>query len=142
MALLYTKKPGTYVIGSDTAEATLSADYADNALGITGLNASQLMLYVAYTPADNGRSLFIQMEGGPEPSDLYKFMYTDLSTGVEKADFKITQFPLTTVTVAETTYKKRFSEPIADQYLRLSFKEDGTGDFGTLIARVSLYSIS
>ena len=136
-----TIKPGTYAIGSESTSATLTADYADNTVLLASGNAGQLEIYIAYTPDENGRSISVQFEGGPGTSDVYKFIYTDLSTGTEKGDFKIFQFPLDTTTVKDTTYKIRVSESIADQYIRLGFKEDGAADFGTVVVRASLYSL-
>ena len=135
MSLNYLNQPTTYVIGSDITSGTLTNSYVDNVAQIAVGGMVEAILYIKYIPAEDNAILLIQWESGPTQSDVYKHMYTDLSTGVEKTDIKITQFPNSTSVVNGTTYKLRIPEPVADKELRVSFKETATSH-GTIVVQV------
>ena len=123
-----------YVIGSEDSADTLTAAYAGNASTFPVGGKYQLQLYVEYTPAANNRTLSIQMEFSPDQSDFYKVVMTSLdSSGTETITVREPQKFLGAT--ADTTYKVRVSEPVADSHCRISVKEDGSSDFGSVTLR-------
>ena len=116
----YLVQPATYVIGSASESSTLSNTFSDNAttFGVGGMN--QVVFYVEYTPAANNRHMEIQVEFGPEASDVYKVVHTQTSAGKENVDIYTYEFPLDTQSAADTSYKFRIVEPCADKICRIS----------------------
>jgi len=126
-------QPDAYVIGLSSTPATLSASYAGNTDIIHTANKEQLELYIAYTPAENNRVVNIQLLGGPSVDDLYYFANKKFDT----SNNEILSIPNIQYTgaLAGVTYKIRISEPVADKYVRVSVKEDGSASFGTVSIR-------
>lgn len=135
MSLRYDQQNTGYAIGSESTPATLTASYDDNVQIFHTADVSQLTLYIAYTVnvLSSNRILYVQLEGGPDQSDFYKLVTSSLSSGTETLNIKTAQF---TGATGGTTYKFRVSEPIADQEMRLSVKESGSDNFGTVTIRL------
>lgn len=93
---------------------------------------SQLELYIAYTPTQDGRILYWQIEFGPKDDDLYKVVDITQAAGTDTVTVDENQFIGTTASI---TYKLRISLPVADKACRISFKEDGSNNFGALTVR-------
>jgi len=134
MGLNYFAQLDEYLIGNESSTSTLTAAYADNQGSFTIAGMSQVVAYVQYTPAQDGRMITVQAEFGPERSDVYKTVSVDSSTTGDTAYVNPLSFVGDTASV---TYKIRYSIPIADKEVRISAKENGTTNFGTVKIRIT-----
>ena len=133
MSQHYREQATGYVIGSESAGATLTGTYAENVNNITTKGKSQMQVYVEYVPAENGAYCMIQLERGPAADNFFKFIHTGSTEGTEEWIFREIIVPGDITTVADTTYKYAASIPVADEYLRLSIKEaEVKADYGTV----------
>jgi hypothetical protein len=135
MSLKFLSQQEAYVIGSAATPATLTASFDDNVEVIHVANKSQVEIYVEYTVngASSNRTLSLQLEGSPDATTYYKMISNSISSGTETWYIRTGQFVGATGGVV---YRFRISEPIADQSLRISVKESGSGDFGTVKVRI------
>lgn len=133
--LRYTSQQGEYVIGSATNAATLTASFDDNVQVVHVANKSQIELYVEYTvnAMSSNRTLSIQLEGSPDGTTYYKMISNSVSSGTETWNIRTGQFVGSSGGVV---YRFRISEPVADQSLRISTKESGSDNFGTVKIRI------
>jgi hypothetical protein len=140
MSIGYHTQQGHFLIGSETQAPALTTSYGDNTYTLSVGRMTQAEFYLEYTPGENNGVLNVQIEMGPSESDLYKSVAqtVDSSTGIVTILPKIEQI---TGTVASTVYKYRLSEPVADRFLRISFKEDVSTTHGTLKAKVLMSGI-
>ena len=130
MALTYYTQPVRYIIGSATADATLTGSYSGNQRSFTAGGMSQLTLYISYTPAEAGRIMSIQVEGSPDRVTFFPIASVQGITPVT-GEAITGNFIKTIVSTGASTVKRRLSYPVADLYLRVSVKEDGA-NFGTI----------
>jgi hypothetical protein len=122
------------MIGTASAAATLSDSYGDNQVSFPTPEFDRAVVYVDYTPAENARQLFIQVEGGPTNSNFYpKTALLDDQSGQSTL---LDHIGVLDGTTASTTYKKRWEIPISDKFIRLSVKEDGSSNFGTVKVQI------
>jgi len=129
MALNYFAQLDEYLVGNEEAAHSLTASYADNQGSFTIRGMSQVMFYIQYTPAQDGRIITLQVEAGPSRSDFYKTISIESSTTGDTAHLNPIVF---TGATAAVTYKWRYSIPVADKEIRISAKEDGVANFGTV----------
>ncbi len=130
MALRYTNQPFRYIIGTAAADVTLTGAYTDNTkiFNVEGFVA--LALLIAYTPAESGRTMSVQVEGGVDGTTFYpltSFQDTNPFDGTAKG----LDFVKTIVSTGATVQRARFTYPLADIFVRVSVKEDGA-NFGTI----------
>jgi len=129
-------------IGSLTSPETLTASFGDNTTVVEkiGREMEQLMLLVTYTPkvGQSDRYINIRIEFGDVSDDLYQIIKIEDITGVYSEllyrPYDI-RFPSSTGTVGGTAYKGRISVPVADIWGRISVKESGSDNFGTIIIK-------
>jgi hypothetical protein len=139
MAVIFSQQNETYLIGTSSTNATLTASYDDNYKDLNVEGVGQLICYIEYVPAQDGRYIEIQYEFGNDLNDLYK---------------STTQYPATTnrnlyITPTKfigisggTTYKLRDAIDVADKWFRISVKESGSSDFGTILIRsIATYNL-
>ncbi len=129
------------LIGSSSSAATLTAAYAGNASAVFPIGGMHsVVVYVQYTPkaGQSNRILYMQVELGPEADDLYLMTKR---TDVSSSDALLQRYQYVEEFVGATggvTYKERFAiGDIADKFFKVSFKEDGIADFGTLYAKMT-----
>jgi len=128
--LRYARQSTSYIIGDETTASTLTDAYTDNKLSFPTPEFDRAILYVEYTPAENARNMYIQVEGSPDGTNYYpKTALLDAQTGESTL---LDHIGLIEGTTASTAYKKRWEVPISDKYVRISVKEDGTSNFGTV----------
>jgi len=121
----------TYNIGSSSSAATLTASYSDNTFTADVKGYQNAVLYIEYTPADNASDMFIQIEAGPDSSNLFpKVALLDEDTsGTSTGKQHIFKLEAVTSGVA---VKRRIEIDLADVKLRVSAKETTVGAFGTV----------
>ena len=129
-------KADGYAIGSAALAATLTATYTDNTYNFKTDGIDYMTIYVTYTPAENARNAYIQLEGAPTESDF--FLRTALLDDGAGGSTLLTHTASIVGTTAGTAYKKRYEVPIADKFTRISVKEDGAGTFGTVTVQIIL----
>ena len=129
MSNKYISQQEGYVIGTELVPITLTASFDDNVNVVHMGNKSQMQLYIDYTPAQDGRKISVQIEGSPNGSRYYKKVTSDISSGTETWSIKVGTF---TGTTGGVTYPIEVSEPVADKSIRISVKEDGSANFGTV----------
>ncbi len=130
MALRTAKRSTTYIIGSATADATLTADFADNTISFPSEMYAGMKLYIAYTPDQNARNCTIQVEFGPEVNDFY-IDSVESQTGTGEANI-LNWLGTVEGASAGTTYKRTYRVPVDSRYIRVSVKEDGGANFGAV----------
>ena len=135
MSLSYDVQHGLTIINSNGTANNLTAAYADNLYVSPAEGMAQARLYIAYTPVQDGRILSWQVEVGPSDSDLYKTVSEKIVTGANTVSIMTKSF---TGTTADTTYKLSDAVSIADKYIRISCKEDGSSNFGTVVVKLIL----
>lgn len=145
------------LLGTASTASTLTAAYAGNRAAIPIEGYNQAVLYVKYTPAagQSDRDVSLSVEFSPDGGTTYfplskgsdnAVSSFDIITDVNTQTFRI---PGATGSVAETAYYRRIpialgeaSGEIADPYLmRVSAKEDGSANFGTIYVRVALTNL-
>ena len=138
-----------YVIGSESAGATMTAAFSGNTSGVftVGREMEMLTLYVSYTPksGQSDRYIVIRLEFGDRNDDLYQIVKnedysSDSSILISRPFDRL--FPKDTGTVGGTEYKGRIAQPVADKYGRVSVKESGTSNFGTATIKAVITSRS
>jgi len=123
------------IIGTSTSAVTLTADYADNTVTLATGVFDVLVLYAFYTPGENTREMSIQVEGSADSTNFaQKVIFKDEITGISNM--------LQHVAVVEgatggTTYKRRYVIKTADNFIRVSIKEDGSANFGEAFIQAS-----
>lgn len=136
MPLRFARQSSSYIFGDATTAATLTAAYSGNQESFPTPEFDQAIVYVEYTPAQNARNCFLQVEGGPSSTDFFpKTALLDAETGTSTLLDHIGKIEGAT---ASTTYKKRWEIPIADKFVRISAKEDGLSNFGTIKVQILL----
>ena len=137
MSLSFPIQNNNYIIGDADTTPTLTASYAGNTHDFITEGMVQLNLYVTYTPktGQTDRIIYLQIEVGSERTDLY--MNTVQSVGTEYTDLYHNQERFTGA-VGGTIYKFPFDVPISSNVCRVSVKEDGSADFGTVIVKAVL----
>jgi len=127
------------MLGGTSTSETLTADYADNTTGVVNVEgARDIMLYVTYAPktGETNRVLYMQVETGPTTSDLY-LLTLEEDTATSGTTENKTYTRSYTGAVGGTSYARSFSlGDIIAVGLRISFKESGTADFGTVKLRI------
>ena len=136
MPLRYAKQSTSYIIGDADTASTLTAAYSGNQVSFPTPEFDRAVLYVEYTPAESARNLSIQVEGAAIDGDFFpKTALLDAETGISTLLDHIGKLEGTT---GSTTYKKRWEVPISDKFLRISAKEDGSSNFGTVKVQIIL----
>jgi len=137
----YTVQYQQDLVGTPTSPETLTDTYTDNrsdTYPIGGMHS--IVLYIQYTPAENGSILYVQYELGPVEARLYGITKRKDVSGDDSVIDRLAYVEKFVGTTASTTYSKRFlMDEIADKYVRFSFKEGTTGAYGTIYAEM-LYS--
>ena len=129
-------KADGYAIGSAALAATLTAAYSGNTYNFQTDGNDYAIIYVTYTPAENTRNCYLQIEGGPNSSDFFlKSSLLDSISGESTLLSHTAKLPGAT---SGTAYKMRWEVPIADKCMRISVKEDGAGTFGTVTVQMIL----
>lgn len=128
--LRYVNQPTRFIIGSSAADSTLTTSFNDNQDASNAGGFTQLTMYVAYTPAESGRTMSIQVETSPDNVTFYPVVtlqdVTPFDGTARTADF--IKFILSTGT---SEVRRRFVYPLADKFVRVSVKEDGS-NHGTI----------
>lgn len=120
-----------YLIGSSTGASSLTADYGDNNAVVSLGGSGEIVLFITYTPAQNGRKLIWKLQGSNDNSDFYQLpIFTKESDG-ERA-IKLLEDYFGEPVVASTAYKVMVPYAVNAKYFRISFKEDGSSNFGTI----------
>jgi len=120
----------SFIIGSSTADATLTGAFSGNQSTFNAAGYTQLTLYIAYTGAEDGRTLSIQVEGSHDGVTFYPVAsLRDDSpfTGEAASEDFIKQMSSNST----NQVRRRFVSPVADLFMRVSVKEDGS-NFGTI----------
>ena len=130
MCLHYANQAARFIIGTASVAATLTGSFNDNKKIFTSGGMTQLTLYVAYTPAESGRIMSLQVEGSPDGVTFFP-----LASIQDNSPFDGTvvssDFIKTIVSTGSSEVRRRFATPVADLFLRVSVKEDGA-NFGTM----------
>lgn len=130
MPLRTARKSTPYIIGTSILSSTLTIDYADNAVSFPTEMYRGMKLYVSYTPADNLRTMSIQIEYSPDGSDWYtESVEAQASSGVGNLLVWTGTIEGTTL---GTEYKRAYRVPVDSRYVRVSVKEDGAANFGAV----------
>jgi len=130
MAYHYINQPARYIIGSASADATLTGAYAGNQATFNTEGFVQATVYIAYTAAEAARTMSIQLEGSPDGVTFYPVAsIQDVSPFDGTANSL--DFVNTIVSTGASLIKRRFSYPLGDNHIRVSVKEDGA-NFGTI----------
>jgi hypothetical protein len=131
------------LVGTSSSPSTLTADFTDNESAVYPISGMHsIVVYIQYIPktGQSNRYLYMKVELGPLSTDLYQ---VTKRTDVSGKDAEVERFIYTTRfkgAIGGTTYKPRFAiGDIADKFVKLSFKEDGSDNFGTVFASF-LYS--
>jgi len=137
MSLSFPIQNNNYIIGKSGDAETLTASYAGNTHDFVIEGMVQLNLEMTYTPktGETDRNLYIQIETGSERTDLY--MYTVQSVGTAYTDLYQNENRFKGA-VGGTVYKFPLDLPISNKVCRVSVKEDGSADFGTIIVKAVL----
>ena len=136
MPLRYASQSTSYLIGDADTASTLTAAYTGNQESFPTPEFDRMIVYVTYVPTESARNLSIQVEGSPEGTTYFpKTALLDAETGVSTLLDHIGTLEGTT---GGTTYKKRWEIPISDKFLRVSVKEDGSSNFGTVKVQIIL----
>ena len=133
MPLSYPVQTKTYILGGKESVTTLTADLDENAQLFATGSASQFVLYVQYTPAENASVLTLQLEFTPEAdsSVFYQSATLDITdgSGVITANLSTMEFVGTT---ADEVYRFRIVIPALDRSAKILASESTSGDFGAL----------
>ena len=124
------------IIGTSSSPATLTATYSGNQTTMSTGVFKVATFYVFYTPAASSRNLSIQVEGSADRSNWAKkiiFFETDTS-GESNMLGHVVKLAGTT---GGSQYTARYMVPTADEFLRISVKEDGSSSFGTVFVQGS-----
>lgn len=118
-----------YVIGSATTAATLTALFADNTkiFNIEGIN--QIVFDVEYTPAAANRTISLQYEFSTDNSTFFHRTVVKISSTERTLTIPPTIF---LGALAGTAYKFEDAVNVANRWMRVSVKEDGSSSFGTV----------
>jgi len=131
------------IIGTSTSPETLTASFADNQSStwpVGGMHS--IVVYVQYTPkaGQSNRLLYIRYELGATSDRLYRV--TQRMNVLSDNDL-IERIPYDEQFLGATggtTYSERFSlDDVSDKHFRVSFKESGSSNFGTIYSEI-LYS--
>lgn len=128
------------MLGSATSSNTLTASYGDNTADLDVGGSAEIVLYITYTPAENDRVLTWKLQGSNDASDYYQLpILTEKSDGTRES--KLLEDYFGESVVASTAYKFLIPYSVNSQGFRISFKEDGSSDFGTLTVRFKVGGI-
>lgn len=120
-----------YIIGSAATGATLTTAYSGNTHTDDVRGYQLATLYVEYTPGENTSDCYVQLEAGPDSSNLFpKVALLEEDTSGESVT-KSHIFKIDGV-AAGTAVKRRFLVELADIKLRTSVKETTPGTAGTV----------
>lgn len=119
-----------YIIGSSVSPETLTADFSDNAVSFPTEMYDGMKVYISYIPAENARNCSIQVEFGPESSDFYVDS-TEKATSTGETDL-LQWIGTVEGTTLGTEYKRAYRVPVDSSYVRISVREDGVANFGTV----------
>ena len=129
MALFYPIQTKGHLIGSEGAPSVLTANYADNTAVCPAGSMVESGVYFEYTPAENNASLLMKMEGSLNGTVFYQF--TTTRVGIDGVVTRTDRIDEYVGVEKEIVYRRKISEPVADKFIRLSFKEVATSH-GTL----------
>jgi hypothetical protein len=113
--------------------STLTASYAGNTDTVRVDGMSQVVLYISYTASEADRTLSIKIEAGTASDDVYQTITTSASSGTQTVNAEVFEIAGTN----ETAVKRRIPIPVADKYLKISIKEDGS-NHGTVTAKLTV----
>lgn len=130
MSLDYPIQPSDWLIGTDSATETLTAAYSGNTVSFRIGGMSQLVLGIIYTPAENGRIISIKVEVSFDGSNFFYLTTEDRAEGT--ITIHLREPESFTGTTASTAYPFTRSYPVAHKWARVSVKEDGSANFGTV----------
>lgn len=122
-----------YAIGTSATGVTLTNEYSDNYKDIFVDRASQLIIDVEYTPAENGGKIMLQYEFGLEITDYYKYTVKNSSSTARTVYITPTEF---TGSSAGTVYKFEDAINCGNKWFRISVKESGVSSYGTATIRI------
>lgn len=136
MTLYYPIQNKIPLVGTTTA-STLTAAYSGNTASVACGGMYKAQIYMTYTPAADSRILYWQIEESPDRTgtDFYYMLDSDLSSGAETCTIVTTQF---TGTTGSVSYKITYEKEISSRQIRISFKESGSSNFGTIVAYLLL----
>ena len=149
------KREAIYAIGSGSAAATLTAAYAGNAKAIPVSGYTQAQVMVSYTPksGQSDRYCDLKFEVSPDSGTTYFPTSTLIENapadGVSATIYDVHdeeyRIPDSADSAGGTSYNRIINIPLefgflANKYLyfKVSAKEDGSGNFGTVLVIVSL----
>lgn len=133
MALRTYKQDTDYIIGSAAAGSTLTTSYGDNQVSFPTEMYNGMRLYVSYTPGADNRTATLQVEFGPDSSSFFPdTTEQDQSSG----EVKLLTWRAQIIGATNGTEEVRsYRVPVDSSFVRISIKEDGSADFGTVSVR-------
>jgi len=131
MALRTARRSNPYLFGDTTGGVTLTAAFSGNEISFPTEMYTGMTMYIEYTPAENGVSLNIQTEGGPEVSDFYPDS-NERDQGDGATDILRWRGDVAGL-VKDTAYKRKYRVPMDSSFTRISVKELGVvSDYGVI----------
>lgn len=128
----YTIQNKSWVIGSDSASATLTASFADNVAHIPTGFISVVELNISYTPGEDAAVLHMQIETGDSKDDVYKMTSSEIISDIDNIKLLPGKFAETVTN--GTNYKFAKTYRVNNLFLRISFREVATSH-GTLVVK-------
>lgn len=127
-------------IGNADSPVTLTNDFAGNTETVSIAGASEVSLYVAYTPGENAGTFELKVETSPDKRDDAVTFFQDVTASVVSGTITATQsiYEFVGATAAQE-YLFRILVPVADRTLKVSIRENGVAVAGTAYVRC-LYS--
>lgn len=116
-----TRNPGITVFNA----VTLTSAFSGNRKVIPIGGADEVVLYTSWTPDTNGDDVDIQIEFSPDNSNWYIDSSLSASSGTITVYDSFYRYD---GAVAATVYKSRLAIPVADLYMRISVRYNGTGN--------------
>jgi len=117
------------IIGTSASPTTLTDTYAGNSVTLATAVFSVLIIYAFYTPGDDDRNMSIQVEGSADGTNFaQKVIFKDEVSGESTMLGHVAK--VNGVTNGEQ-YARRYVIKVADNFIKVSIKEDGSSNFGT-----------
>jgi len=146
MAQDYTGQKLIDIESSASSPKTLTASYVNSGTH-SCRGSSQLILYVTYVPktGESNRNLNFKVDFADDASTAIYYTQQLGETAAGGSGEKVATFfdyiyKLPGAT-GGTSYTKRFEIPIAEKQFRVTFKEDGSNNFGTVYVQAMVSGI-
>lgn len=126
--LRYVNQPTRIIIGSAISKSTLTTSFNDNQGTSSSGGFVQLTIYVAYNGAEIERKLSIQVETSPDNVTFFpvsSLQDVNPFDGTADSEDFIKRMQSSGGT-GTNEVRRRFVYPLADKFIKVSIKEDGT----------------